>query len=115
VGTSYVEAFGSFGSPAHTTRTGVSFMFGTDPNQPAQAKPANTKILVGDAPLHGENKYNQDPRNRWHEPDPKQRRFNILFADIRVEFFTFPTNSSGIPEIETLATNAAGNPKRGFW
>jgi prepilin-type N-terminal cleavage/methylation domain-containing protein/prepilin-type processing-associated H-X9-DG protein len=117
-GNSYVDAYGSFGGwggTVHTVRTGINFMFGTEPNQPAQAKPAASKVLVGDAPLHGQNRYSADPRNRWHEPDPTQRKFNILFADSHVEFFEFPKTAMGVPVIETLGATTAGNPSRGFW
>lgn len=113
-GNSYLDAFGVV-LAGRLNRTGIAFMIGPDPNTPDNAKPAASKIMFGDAPLHGDNKYASDRRNRWHESDPKQRKFNLLFADYHVEFYTFKNNAMGTPEIETLAANTAGNPSRGFW
>ena len=45
------------------------------------------KIILGDWPWHG-NRALSNPDTRWH--DDKKRRFNMLFSDGHVEYFTFP-------------------------
>ena len=113
-GSSYIDAFGAF-------RTGIQGAFGANPMQAAAAKPASSKILVGDAPLYGENKYAADRKNRWHQSNKARREYNILYADYRAELFQFPrTDEPTHPDnIErTTAWNNDGtdiNPSRGFW
>ncbi len=45
------------------------------------------KMVIGDWVWHG-NRSITEGKTRWH--DPKNRRFNMLFADGHVEFFSFP-------------------------
>jgi prepilin-type N-terminal cleavage/methylation domain-containing protein/prepilin-type processing-associated H-X9-DG protein len=46
------------------------------------------KIVQGDWPWHG-NRGNVDPKSIWHNYKGKSR-FNMLFGDGHVEFYTFP-------------------------
>jgi len=62
------------------------------------------KIILGDWSWHG-NRPMSNPDTRWH--DQKNRRFNMLFADGHVEFFTFPLAIEG--------GLGAPDPSRGFY
>jgi prepilin-type N-terminal cleavage/methylation domain-containing protein len=111
VGTSYVEAFAN--------RTGIQAAFGPSPMQAAAAKPASSKILLGDAPIYGKNKYADSRKNRWHQSNRNRREFNILFADYSVQFYLFPHTDAPMHEdnIEKPIGDTANDikPSRGFW
>ena len=62
------------------------------------------KIILGDWSWHG-NRPLTNPDTRWH--DDKKRRFNMLFSDGHVEFFTFPLAIEG--------GLGAPDPARGFY
>lgn len=109
-GTSYVEAFAN-------AKWGVKPLFGQAPDPtlstvlapPTASKvrsyrishPHN-KIVLGDWPFYGDRRYDRE-RSRWH--NEKERQMNMLFADLRVEFYAFPngemekpTNASRVPD-----------------
>ena len=120
VGTSYAEAFGAAG---YLGRTGIQSAFGTSPMQAAAAKPAGSKVLLGDAPLFGENKWAADRKNRWHSSDKTNRQHTILFADYHAELFSFKDPAQAGPDnIENTGSGSPiGNtaadfkPGRGYW
>ena len=62
------------------------------------------KIVLGDWTWHG-NRPMSAPTTRWH--DQKSRRFNMLFSDGHVEYFTFPLAIEG--------GIGAANPNNGFY
>lgn len=63
------------------------------------------KIVLGDWSWHGNRKIAW-ATTRWH--DKKNRRFNMLFADGHVEYFSFPVS------IESWL-GTAPDPSRGFY
>ena len=50
------------------------------------------KIILGDWSWHGNRKM-ANPKTRWH--DDGYRRFNMLFSDGHVEYYTFPMAMEG--------------------
>jgi len=112
LGSSYINA--------HKDHTGILSAFGNNPIQANQADPSATKVLIGDAPLYGENKWAAERKNRWHSSDLGQRRYNLLFADLHVEFFDFGDPAKTLAQnqrnIERLNNNTSLiQPGRGFW
>lgn len=63
------------------------------------------KIVIGDWTWHG-NRPIASQQTRWHHP--KNRQFNMLFADGHVEYFTFPVG------IESMLSTAPDS-SRGFY
>ena len=62
------------------------------------------KIVIGDWVWHG-NRPLSNTSTRWH--DQKKRKFNMLFADGHVEYFTFPLAIEG--------GIGGPNPNNGFY
>ena len=114
-GTSYVAAT-YYGSATNPASTGIQAVFSPNgPMQASAAKPASSKILVGDGPMYGDRAYS-NRMHRWHEADKTKRTYNLVFADGHVEFFLFKYDTAaGKAEIETFDANTQANPSRGYW
>ena len=83
-GTSYIVpfSFNAFGIEYVTSNTG------TPKNVSSFIEPTK-KILAGDLSMWTNRSW-EDTRTRWHWLGDK-RRTNLLFIDMHVEFFSFPT------------------------
>lgn len=73
--------------------------------------PAN-KMLLGDWMWHG-NRVVSQRQTHWHS-DGYERKFNMLYADMHVTFFTFPINEV---DVSVTGTNypAPPNPNHTYW
>lgn len=113
-GTSYIEAYAN-------AKWGVKPLFGqmADPKFSAvmtapqvqrvrshQVTRPQNKIVLGDWPFYGDRKLDKE-RTQWH--NNKVRQMNILFGDLRVEFYVFPNQ-----EMEK-ESNASRVPDPGFY
>ena len=67
----------------------------------------DNKILAGEWPLHA-NRPLEDKRTQWHNQG-KKRAFNITFADLHSEYFTFP------PTYGTADTYVTPDPAYLWW
>ena len=61
---------------------------------------SDKKIIMGDHPYWANREWT-DPRSQWHW-NGEQRRTNILFLDMHVDFFTFPREYDSFPQDEPL-------------
>jgi prepilin-type N-terminal cleavage/methylation domain-containing protein len=96
----------------------VRYVYGVqgDPSRPSMKKwditRASNKLLLADWPWHG-NRVTSDRQTHWHS-NGYERQFNTLFADIHVEFFTYPAAEIDV-NITGTYSPAPPNPNHTYW
>ena len=91
----------SYTAPSRNDLYGIGYL--GHPNKPRTMdfyEFTDKKIIMGDHPYWANREWN-DKRSHWHWSG-EQRRTNILFLDMHVDFFTFPREYDSFPTDEPL-------------